>query len=205
MYIFGAMSVQVFCSFKKLGCLIFLLSCNNVLICISNRHLQHQVQPCSWLCQPDERQVFPCISDPSLWYSQLGDFCGCCQPRSHCYCFKICICFFGCIGSQLRHVGSLILTGACGVSQLWHMGSSCPTRERTWTLHTRSVESQPLNHQWSPWTLVSCLFSNGLPSRYQEDVYVWLVSGLGALLTLAFWVLRRVSFSFFFSVFHQQF
>ena len=44
MYIFGAMSIQVFYSLKKLGCLIFLLSCNNVLVCISNRHLQHQVQ-----------------------------------------------------------------------------------------------------------------------------------------------------------------
>lgn len=26
--------------------------------------------------------VFPCISDPSLWYSQLGGFCGCCQQKS---------------------------------------------------------------------------------------------------------------------------
>ena len=112
--------------------------------------------------------------------------------------------FISCAGTHLRHVGSLILAGVCGVSQLWHVGSSCPILEWTWTLHTRSTESQPLDHQQSPWTLLSCLFSNGLPSRYQEDVYVWLVSGLGTLLTLAFWVLGRASFSLFLSVFHQQ-
>ena len=149
MYIFGAMSTQVFCSLKKLGCLIFLLSCNNVLVCISNRHLQHQVQKHLVLgCVSLMRgRCFPCISDPSLGYSQLGDFCGCGQPRSHCYCFKICIYFFSCIGSQLRHVGSLMQHASSGT--LWHVGSQFP--EQGSNLH-------PLH-----WTILNCWTTREVP------------------------------------------
>ena len=149
MYIFGAMSIQVFCSLKKLGCLIFFVELQQRFGLYFQQALTAPgaKTPSSWLCQPDERQVFPCISEPSLWYSQLGDFCGCGQPRSHCYCFKICIYFFGCIGSQLRHMGSL-MQHASSVT-LWHVGSQFP--EQGSNLH-------PLH-----WTILNCWTTREVP------------------------------------------
>ena len=45
---------------------------------------------------------------------------------------------------QLPHVNS----------QVWQVGSSSPTRDQTWTPFTGGMESQPLDHQESPTTLV---------------------------------------------------
>ena len=50
--------------------------------------------------------------------------------------------------NSLWHVGSFSLQHAN--SLLWHLGSSSPTRDRTWAPYNGSLESYLLSHQGSP-------------------------------------------------------
>ena len=57
---------------------------------------------------------------------------------------------FGCSGSYLWHVKSLIFTVAFQIFLLWHLGSSFQTKDHTWALCIGNTESQPLGHKGSP-------------------------------------------------------
>ena len=62
--------------------------------------------------------------------------------------------FLDCAGSQLSMRYILVVACifiCCGMqSQLWHVRSSSPTRDRTWALCIGSMKSLPADHQESP-------------------------------------------------------
>lgn len=49
--------------------------------------------------------------------------------------------------------GSLIIVVACGIYQLWHVGSSSPHQGSKFGPPALGVEFQPLNHWGSPYFL----------------------------------------------------
>ena len=79
----------------------------------------------------------------------------CGVPKIH-FLFHLFIYLFGCTGSQLWQVGSLVVAPgllSCGIRTLscgMHVGSSSLTRDRTRAPCIGSAESYPLYHQGSP-------------------------------------------------------
>ena len=70
------------------------------------------------------------------------------EPDCYLYFFLIFIYYFSCVGSQLWLTQPSLQHKN---TQLWLMGSSSPTRNQTCTSCIGSTESQPLDHQGSPY------------------------------------------------------
>ena len=130
------------------------------------------------VCVLVSRQSELCLSRPAEFWSDHGkknhtrNRCLCClmtEEKQFLLCFHMLFLFIKCF--YLFIWLHQVIVAACGIFSLGHVGSSTLTRDWASAPRTGSTESQPPDHQRSPWIWAfECGTSGKGPPANVEDV-----------------------------------